>query len=109
MHEGLASGCSLVAPPLAPFTEATRLGPFGTLAASGSSGLARALAAEADAWEEGRRSATAIAAFWRARLDMDRVAESSSVCCRTGPAILRPQRRALPDGLYLGGSASTRS
>jgi glycosyltransferase involved in cell wall biosynthesis len=75
-HEGLASGCSVVGPRLAPFVQAVERGPFGTLqGARGARGLADALATEAGAWESGARDSAAIAAHWRPLLDVDAVAE----------------------------------
>ncbi|HEX8743753.1 MAG TPA: glycosyltransferase [Thermoleophilaceae bacterium] len=75
-HEGLACGCSVVGPPLAPFVGATELGPYGTLATErGPAGLAAALTAEAGAWDRGERDPRAIAERWRGLLDVDAVAE----------------------------------
>ena len=76
VHEGLASGCSFAATPLAPFEHAVARGPFGTLATGrGPAALAAALATEAGAWEAGARDAASIARFWRGVLDLDGVAE----------------------------------
>jgi glycosyltransferase involved in cell wall biosynthesis len=75
-HEGLAMGCTVSGPALQPLRDAVALGPYGTLAERRSArGLAGALAAEAAAWDAGRRDPLAGAAFWRARLRVDAVAE----------------------------------
>jgi hypothetical protein len=73
--EALASGCTVVGPPLAPFLHAVELGPFGTVqTAGGARGLAAALAHEAMAWDAGERDAIECAAFWRSLLRIDSVA-----------------------------------
>ena len=69
-HEALASGCTVVAPPLAPLKDVVAAGPYGTLANGwGARQLSAALAAEAQAWETGSRDPAATAARWRAELD----------------------------------------
>ena len=74
-HEGLASGCSVAAPRLAPFAQMAAHGPYATLTAGrGPAALADAIAAEARAWEAGERDPAAIAGHWRLLLDIDRVA-----------------------------------
>ena len=74
-YEGLAMGCTVAGPALAPLREATAQGPFGTIAARrDAEGLASALAAEAAAWERGERDPVAGAAYWRARVDGDAIA-----------------------------------
>lgn len=75
-HEGLASGCSVAAPRLAPFMQMEAAGGCATLQdGRGPAALADAIAAEAGAWEAGERDPAAIAAAWRARVDVDAVAE----------------------------------
>ena len=69
-HEALASGCTVVAPPLAPLEDVVAAGPYGTLASGWRPGaLAAALAAEADAWDAGSRDPVATAQHWHERLD----------------------------------------
>jgi glycosyltransferase involved in cell wall biosynthesis len=74
-HEGLAMGCTVVGPDLAPLREAVARGPYGTLAERRDArSLADALSAEADAWERGERDPLAGARFWRGDLAPEIVA-----------------------------------
>jgi glycosyltransferase involved in cell wall biosynthesis len=78
-HEGLAMGCTVAGPALAPLKDIVSLGPYGTLAPRRDvAGLAAALARETQAWERGDRDPGAIAATWRARLDLEAVARRYS-------------------------------
>ncbi|HEX2084892.1 MAG TPA: glycosyltransferase family 4 protein [Solirubrobacteraceae bacterium] len=82
VHEGLACGCTIATTPLAPFEHVVAQGPFGTLAAErrplsrpgAAAALAGALEREAAAWDAGERDPVAVAAFWRAAMDVDAVA-----------------------------------
>jgi glycosyltransferase involved in cell wall biosynthesis len=75
-HEGLALGCTVVGPQLAPLGDILELGPYGTISERrDAAGLARALATEAIAWDRGERDPVAGAAFWRRRLAVGVVAE----------------------------------
>ena len=74
-HEGLAMGCTVAGPALAPLRDIVSLGPYGAVAARrDAAGLACALTTEAAAWEAGERDPTSIAATWRSRLDLEVVA-----------------------------------
>lgn len=86
IHEGLASGCTLAATPLAPFEHAVSEGPYGSLATRrGPDGLADALAREAAAWEAGEHDPVAIAAFWRERLGLEAIgARYDALATRSG-------------------------
>ena len=74
-HEGLASGCSVAAPPLSPFLQMAEFGPYASIQdGRGPQALADAIAAEARAWDAGERDPVEIAAFWRGLVDVDAVA-----------------------------------
>jgi len=66
--EGLASGCTLVGPPLPALVSWSEDGRCGTLAPRRAAPLAAALVAELARWERGERDPEAIAAAWRRRL-----------------------------------------
>jgi glycosyltransferase involved in cell wall biosynthesis len=84
-HEGLASGCSVAAPPLAPFLQMAAGGPYATIQRGrGPDGLAATVAAEARAWEAGERDPVAIAAHWRDLVDVDAVARRYEELLGTG-------------------------
>lgn len=78
-HEGLAMGCTVAGPALAPLRDIVAAGPYGALAPRrDAAGLAGALATEAAAWEAGERDPRTIAATWRSRLDLEVVARRFS-------------------------------
>lgn len=75
--EALALGTTLVGAPLPNLVGMVEAGRFGTIASSRRpQALATALAAEAAAWDSGRRDPRAIAAHWRARLSPEAVGRS---------------------------------
>jgi hypothetical protein len=67
--EALASGCTLVGPPLLNFVTYHLTGPFGEVSLNRSpKELATVLARELGRWDRGEREAATIALHWRARL-----------------------------------------
>jgi hypothetical protein len=69
-------GATVTGPALQPIRDVVARGPFGSIAARrDAAGLADALEREVEAWDAGRRDPAAIAAYWRARLDITVVAE----------------------------------
>jgi glycosyltransferase involved in cell wall biosynthesis len=102
--EALASGCTIVGPPLPAFEGLTAAGEFGSLSRSRSaSDLAAALGLEIRRWDDGERDAQAVAASWRARL------APTAVCAAMLDLVMssRPARDERPVVADVGSRAVT--